>query len=132
MTSIRPYLVRALHEWIIDNDLTPYAVIDAEAQGTEVPLQYVQEGRITLNLTPSAVQDLAMGNEWITFRARFSGKAMGVRLPIRSVLAIYAKENGQGMNFAPEELAEEENAPPPTHPAPPVPRSGRPNLKIVK
>ncbi|CAK0751028.1 stringent starvation protein B [Gammaproteobacteria bacterium] len=129
MTSTRPYLIRALHEWIIDNGFTPHIVIDAQIQGTEVPTQYVKDGRIVLNLNPSAVQALVMGNEWISFRARFSGRAMAVHLPIRSVLAIYAKENGQGMSFSPN--AAEEETPPPAPPSPPI-RSGRPVLKIVK
>ncbi|CAK0777932.1 Stringent starvation protein B [Gammaproteobacteria bacterium] len=134
MTSTRPYLIRALHEWITDNGLTPYIVVDAQAQGTEVPVQYVKEGRIVLNLNPSAVQALVMGNEWISFRARFSGRAMEVQLPIRSILAIYAKENGQGMSFS-SESAEEETPPPVSPPPPPPPpqiRPGRPNLKVVK
>ena len=136
MTVIRPYLVRALHEWIVDNDLTPHVIVDARVPGTEVPAQYIQDGHIVLNLNPSAVQDLVMGNEWISFKARFSGKVAGVRLPIHAVLAIYAKENGQGMNFS-EESTDGETTPPPTPPSPPGPsapqaRPGRPFLKIVK
>ncbi len=134
MTAIRPYLVRALHEWIIDNGLTPYVLIDANTQGAEVPTQYVKDGRIILNLSPGAVQDLVMGNEWISFKARFSGRVTGVRLPLRAVLAVYAKENGQGMNFSDEEFPDGESTPPPVPPSPPAPlaRSGRPVLKIVK
>jgi stringent starvation protein B len=132
MTSTRPYLIRAIHEWIIDNGLTPHIVVDAQAQGAQVPSQYVKEGRIVLNLNPSAVQALVMGNDWISFRARFSGRVMGIHLPIRSVLAIYAKENGQGMKFS-DEFTEEGDTPPPPPPSPPQTRpSGRPILKVVK
>lgn len=134
MTSTRPYLIRAIHEWIIDNGFTPHIVVDTQIQGTEVPMQYVKDGRIVFNLNPTAVQALVMGNERITFRARFSGKIMGVHLPIPSILAIYAKENGQGMNFSQE--ANEDGAdpptPPPPPPSPPARPSGRPMLKIVK
>lgn len=134
MTSTRPYLIRAIHEWIVDNGFTPYIVVDAQIQGTEVPSNYINsEGKIILNLNPTAVQSLVMGNEWITFRTRFSGKITNVHLPIRSVIAIYAKENGQGMNF-PEDPEEEKNPPPPpssnTHT--PSRPSGRPALKVVK
>jgi stringent starvation protein B len=131
MTSTRPYLIRAVHEWIVDNGLTPYIVVDAQVQGTEVPSQYVKEGRIVLNLNPTAVQALVMGNEWISFRARFSGKVMGVHLPVRAVLAIYAKENGQGMSFS-QEASEEDTSSPPPPPSPPPRPSGRPNLRVVK
>jgi len=135
MTSTRPYLIRALHEWILDNGLTPYIVVDAQTQGVEIPRQHVKEGRIVLNLNPSAVQALVMGNEWISFRARFSGRAMEVQLPVRSVLAIYAKENGQGMSFPPDSVEEETTPPvPPPSPPPTTPqiRPGRPNLTVVK
>jgi len=131
MTSTRPYLIRAIHEWITDNGFTPHIVVDAQVQETEVPMQYVKEGRIVFNLNPSAVQALVMGNEWITFRARFSGKITGVHLPIRAILAIYAKENGQGMSFS-QEANEEDAALPPTPPPPPVRPTGRPILKLVK
>jgi stringent starvation protein B len=133
MTSTRPYLIRSLHEWIIDNGLTPYIVVDAQVPETEVPIQYVKDGRIVLNLNPTAVQALVMGNEWISFRARFSGKIVGVHLPIRSILAIYAKENGQGMSFSQEDAVEgEEINPPPPPPSTPNRPFGRPNLKLVK
>ncbi|CAK0759770.1 stringent starvation protein B [Gammaproteobacteria bacterium] len=131
MTSTKSYLIRALHEWIIDNGFTPYIVADAQVQGIEIPMQYVKEGRIVLNLNPTAVQTLVMGNEWISFRARFSGKILGVHLPISSVLAIYAKENGQGMSFS-QEPTEEEGTPQPPPSSSPVRPSGRPILKIVK
>lgn len=131
MTSSRPYLIRAIHEWISDNNLTPYITVDAQIPGTEVPAQYIKDGLIVLNLSQTAVQALVLGNDWISFRARFSGKVIGVHIPINAVLAIYAKENGQGMSFAPETTASDDNSPPPSTPSPPA-RTGRPTLKVVK
>jgi len=130
MTPSRPYLIRAIHEWISDNNLTPYIMADTQLPGTEVPAQYIQDGRIVLNLSHTAVQTLVMGNDWISFRARFSGKVVSVHLPVNAVLAIYAKENGQGMSFAPETTTEDTPQPPP--PSSPPPRTGRPTLKVVK
>ena len=125
MTSSRPYLIRALYQWIVDNGMTPYLLVNAHGEGVEVPARYVQQGKIVLNLNPSAVQGLDLGNDWISFSARFSGQPMSVRLPPRAVLAIYARENGQGMTFP------EEGGPPPP-PAPSTGKPGRPSLKVVK
>jgi stringent starvation protein B len=127
MTSSRPYLLRAMYEWIMDNQMTPYVLVDAEQKGVTVPRQQVQDGKIVLNSLSSAVRQLEMGNEWISFSARFSGSSFTVYIPIQAVLAIYAKENGQGMAFQPEEPGEE--SPPPE--APP-PEKKRPVLKRVK
>lgn len=103
MTSNRPYLIRALYEWIADNDLTPHLLIDAEQPGVVVPQAYVADGRIVLNVAAGAVHGLVLGNDAILFSARFGGKPFHVELPIASVLGIYARENGQGMLFPEEE-----------------------------
>ncbi len=134
MTSTRPYLIRALYEWIEDNGLTPHILVNAEAPNVEVPKQHVQEGRIVLNINPAAVRDLRLGNDWIEFNARFGGVARTVRIPIPAVLAIYARENGQGMAFG-EEPGGDEPPSPPSSPQPDKPASRperRPTLKIVK
>ena len=91
MTPSQPYLVRAIYEWIVDNELTPYVLINAENDATHVPRQYVENGKIVLNLGPVAVNNLNMANDYIAFNARFAGKAMDVSFPVSSVLAIYAK-----------------------------------------
>ncbi len=148
MTSNRPYLIRAFYDWILDNGCTPYIVVDAYAPGVEVPQDYVQDGQIVLNLAPKAVMSFHLDKERIGFNTRFSGIPTDINIPLKAVLGIYAKENGQGMVFQPEET------PPPGSPKPPrgtgpsrVPsdkKSGensgakdpkppsRPNLKIIK
>lgn len=103
MTSKRPYILRALYEWLIDNELTPHIVVDAEWPHIEVPQQYVQDGQIVLNIAASALQGLQMNNEEIRFFARFQGKEQRVLIPMGALLAIYAKENGAGTIFEPEE-----------------------------
>jgi len=103
MTSSRPYLIRALYEWIVDNGLTPHLLVDATRPGVEVPQAYVDDGRIVLNIAPLAVHGLALGNERIEFDARFRGVPHHVVVPPAAVLAIYARENGQGMLFGEEE-----------------------------
>jgi stringent starvation protein B len=125
MTPSQPYLLRAIYEWIVDNDLTPYMLVNAENEASHVPHQYVENGKIVLNLGPEAVNDLQMANDYIDFNARFSGKAMNVSFPVSAVLAIYAKENGQGMVF---NESDDENPPPESGPG----KSGRPSLKLVK
>ncbi|PJK10774.1 ClpXP protease specificity-enhancing factor [Lysobacteraceae bacterium NML120232] len=97
MTSQRPYLLRALHEWISDNDMTPYLLVNARFPGVHVPPQAVQDGQVVLNIAERAVHMLSLGNEYITFNARFSGVSHEVFVPVGAVLAIYARETGQGM-----------------------------------
>ncbi len=99
MTSNRPYLVRAFYQWLVDNSLTPYLLVDVNSSEVEVPQQYIEGDRITLNINPSAVRNLDLGNEYISFNARFAGKPMDVLFPVSSVLGIYAQENGSGMLF---------------------------------
>lgn len=103
MTSNKPYLIRALNEWILDNQMTPFLLVDANVKGVEVPEQHIKDGKIILNVTPSAVQEIAFENEWIYFSARFSGQPFMINIPVSAVLAIYAKENGRGIMFAEEE-----------------------------
>ncbi len=102
MTSNRPYLLRALYDWICDNHLTPYLLVDARGDDLNIPHEFVEDGKIVLNISPSAVRDLDLSNDYINFKARFSGKSMNVYFPNESVQAVYAKENGRGMIF-PEE-----------------------------
>ena len=130
MTSNRPYLLRALYSWITDNNMTPHVLVDAEVTGVEVPLQAIQKGKVILNIDQAAVHELELGNEWLTFSARFSGKRHSVTVPVDAILAIYSKENGQGMMFA-----QEDESDPPTDPD--DDGSGlkpirRPHLKVVK
>lgn len=100
--SQRPYLVRAIHEWICDNGYTPYLLVDAATEDVVVPREHVEDGRIVLNVSPQATDTLQIGNQAVTFNARFSGRPMQLEIPIEAVLAIYARENGQGMLFASE------------------------------
>ncbi|MGD8526065.1 MAG: ClpXP protease specificity-enhancing factor [Thioalkalispiraceae bacterium] len=128
MTSSQPYLLRAIYEWIVDNDMTPYILVNANMENTHVPRQYVENGKIVLNLAPQAVSDLQLANEFVMFNARFSGKSMEVNFPVAAVLAIYAKENGQGMVFG-----EGDDQPPPTEPSPDdSDQDKKPHLKLVK
>lgn len=132
MTSNRPYLIRALYEWLIDNELTPYLLVDANREAVHVPKRYVEEGRIVLNVSPSAVRDLNLGNELIAFEARFAGSAFAISLPPDAVLGVYARENGKGMLF-PDDVGAEPEPPKPTPPdQPPAPSGGKPSLKVVK
>ncbi len=135
MTSNRPYLIRALYDWILDNDMTPHLLVDTSRSPTVVPTQFVQDGKIVLNLSPSAVRQLVIGNDEIVFNARFSGRPLDVMVPIAAVMGIYARENGHGMLFPEEEAEEGAGTSPPTdeHPAPPSqPKRGKPNLRVVK
>jgi stringent starvation protein B len=128
-TSRRPYLLRAMHEWMTDNGQTPYLVVDAAIDGVEVPREYVRDGKIVLNASYNATAGLSIKNDWITFSARFNRANFEVRLPVISVLGIYARETGQGMIFSDDESGP--HAPtPPTKPGGDEPR--RPQLKVVK
>ena len=105
-TSNKPYLLRALYEWILDNDATPYLLVDATKSDVQVPRQHVKDGQIVLNASPSAIKNWFVDNTAISFSARFSGKVESIYIPMKSLLAIYAQENGLGMAF-PEEPDEE-------------------------
>lgn len=158
MTPRRPYMLRAFYDWLVDNDLTPHLVVAATLPGVRVPVEFVQDGQIILNIAPRAVGNLELGNEAITFNARFSGRPHSVIVPLYAVQAIYARENGAGTMFEPEdaymddfdeEVSEVEELPeedsglslaiesddneeePTPDDEPPRPK-GRPSLRVVK
>ncbi|QJD71259.1 ClpXP protease specificity-enhancing factor [Marinobacterium sp. LSUCC0821] len=106
ITPSRAYLLRALYEWLLDNDLTPHVAVDSLVKDTDVPQQFVNDGQITLNIAPGAVRDLHIDNEAISFNARFAGQPTAVYLPMASILAIFARESGVGMGFGMEPGAE--------------------------
>lgn len=128
MTSSRPYLIRSIYEWIIDNQLTPYLLVNAEAEGVIVPEQFIEDGKIILNVNPSAVEGLQLGNDDILFNARFNGQSMELFVPVNTVMAIYARENGRGMVFN-DEIEGPDNPPKPPERKP---EKNRPGLKLVK
>jgi stringent starvation protein B len=124
----RPYLLRAMHQWMTDSNHTPHIIVDAERPGAEVPLAYVKDGKVVLNISLNATQRLNLGNEWIEFDARFAGVVHRVRFPVSAVLGIYARETGEGMVFSEQDLGPE----PPTKPSPQEEGRQRPQLKVVK
>ncbi|MEP5568486.1 MAG: ClpXP protease specificity-enhancing factor [Halioglobus sp.] len=129
MTPSRPYIMRALYEWIVDNSCTPYILVDAGIDDVMVPEQYVKDGQIVLNISPTAVMELNISNDAVAFNGRFGGVATDIFVPVNAVIGIYARENGQGMVFEPEEEGE---TPPDDTPPEPHKPEGRPSLKIVK
>ncbi|GHG76518.1 hypothetical protein GCM10010919_31440 [Alishewanella longhuensis] len=137
MSPNRPYLLRAFYDWIIDNKCTPYLVVDATYPAVKVPQQFVQNGQIVLNVLPSAVGNLQLGNDFVTFNARFGGQPFALSIPIKAVLAIYARENGAGTVFTLEEDDEdeqdflEEALDDELPPEPPKPPRGS-HLKVIK
>ncbi len=143
MTPNQPYMLRAFFDWIVDNDLTPHLVVDATQPYVQVPQQYVQEGQIVLNVSPSACVNFHLSIEGVSFQARFGGQPQQISFPCGAVLAIYARENGAGTVFTPPEPMDsniqadrpeyamddnESDAPP----KPEKPARGKPNLSIVK
>ncbi|MFA5985266.1 MAG: ClpXP protease specificity-enhancing factor [Methylococcaceae bacterium] len=126
MTPLKPYLIRSIYEWIIDNDLTPHLLVNAEEGDAVLPKEFIEDGKIVLNIRPQAIQGLSLGNDEIEFNARFGGRPMHIVTPVNSVMAIYAKENGKGMIFDQEDHDGDE--PPPTEKKLP----SKPNLRIVK
>ncbi len=129
MTPTRPYLIRALYEWINDNQMTPHILVDVGVDGVEVPQNLATDNTLTLNISQTAVIGLELDNDWITFSARFSGQSQYIRVPVRAVLAVYARESGKGMMFPSSEEGED----------PDDPDSGTestkqraPHLKIIK
>jgi stringent starvation protein B len=140
MTSHRPYLLRALHEWISDNGMTPHLLVDAAQPGVRVPAHTIKEGKVVLNIAARAVAHLQMDNDAVAFTARFGGVSHAVIVPISAVLAIYARETGQGMalpedtvpaDASPEIEGQEPPATDGDEPPPPAPKRG-PHLRIVK
>ncbi|WP_312046369.1 ClpXP protease specificity-enhancing factor [Erwinia sp.] len=160
LTARRPYLLRAFYEWLLDNQLTPHLVVDINLPGVLVPLEYARDGQIVLNIAPRAVGNLELGNDEVTFNARFGGVPRQVSVPLAAVMAIYARENGAGTMFEPEPAYEEageyspateQDESPETvmsvidgdrpddsgqdddgNDEPPPPRGGRPALRVVK
>ena len=137
-TSTKPYLLRAIYEWCVDNGYTPYITVVVDAE-THVPMEYVRDGEIVLNVGPLATSHLLMGNDTIECTARFSGMARELRVPVAAVAAVYARENGQGMSFEVEPKTAAgvlkrdalEPAPEPP-PEPTKPSGGKPSLRRVK
>ncbi|MGX9272210.1 ClpXP protease specificity-enhancing factor [Pantoea ananatis] len=156
LTARRPYLLRAFYDWLLDNQLTPHLVVDINLPGVQVPLEYARDGQIVLNIAPRAVGNLELGNEEVSFNARFGGVPRQVNVPMAAVLAIYARENGAGTMFEPEpayeggtqdyaenqeetvmsvidgdrpdDASDDDNSPDDD----PPPRGGRPALRVVK
>ncbi|WP_293268631.1 ClpXP protease specificity-enhancing factor [Neptunomonas sp.] len=133
MKPSRPYLIKALQEWLLDNDCTPHLAVDVAVKGVMVPEQFISDGQIVLNISPSAIQDFLLDDEAISFNARFGGVPMNVYVPMSAVLAVYARENGAGMGFGMEPGADfyEQEQEEVDKPEPPKP-TGRPSLKVVK
>ncbi len=125
MSSSRPYLVRALYEWIVVNDCSPYLLVNAKAEGAVVPQEYVSKDKIILNIAPKAVRDLQLSNNAVEFNARFAGRPFNVSVPIHAVMAIYAIENGRGMVFSDDD----DDTPEPDDADN---KASRANLKVVK
>ncbi len=157
MTPRRPFMLRAYYDWLLENDLTPHLVVDATLNGVKVPLEYIQDGQIVLNIAPRAVGNLQLGNDEVTFSARFGGRPHLVIVPLYAVQAVYARENGAGTMFEPEPAymdmmveeddfddieetedtmslvtaeSDDDHEPDPND-EPPRPR-GRPSLRVVK
>ncbi|MCF7203773.1 ClpXP protease specificity-enhancing factor [Pseudomonas oligotrophica] len=135
MNSSRPYLVRALHQWIVDNDCTPHLLVDADMPGVQVPAGFAKDGQIVLNVSPSAVRQLQMDNDALRFEGRFGGVPHALVVPFAAVMAIYARENGQGMVFEIEPTSpDDDEGGTPSRPEAPdgAKPAGRPSLKVVK
>ena len=132
----RPYLVRAMHEWMTDTGKTPHLLIDVTVSGVQVPAEHIQDGKIVLNCSYSATKGLILGNEEIEFEARFGGRPHQIRAPIESILGIYARDSGEGILFTEQEAGDDQ----PTtsdpdnddDPEPPTSGSGRSHLRVVK
>jgi len=126
MTSNRPYLLRALNDWILDNGMAPYILVDADYPGTSVPKEFIQDGKIVLNISPNAVKNLFINDDVLVCEARFAGKSISLQCPVAAVTAIYAGESGHGMVFPDEDVKKEESE------SRSVPARSKPNLKVVK
>jgi stringent starvation protein B len=131
MGSNRPYLLRALNEWINDNGMTPYLLVDAGREGVQVPQSSVKDGRVVLNIAPRAVAQLVIDNREVRFMARFGGVSQSVIVPVFAVLAIYAQETGQGM-MLPEDGAQLPDDTPDPSPSPEGDAPRRSHLRVVK
>lgn len=132
MISTKPYLIRAIREWARDNNLTPQILVDASLEGVRVPQSYVSDGQIVLNIADQAVEMLEMGNEYLTFSARFNGSPHSIDVPIEAVLAIFARENGQGIFFKDPDGAPDPDSRDDKVQEEPEEKPARPHLKVVK
>lgn len=139
VTSRRPYLLRAMHEWILDNNQTPHIVVDASVEGVKVPLQHVKDGKIILNVSTGAANGLSLGNDFIGFRARFGGVSQDILVPVAAIIGIYSRETGQGMIFGDNEgPTDSPGSPTPAPPSTATSPSSKPgavrksHLKVVK
>ncbi|BCT92968.1 stringent starvation protein B [Lysobacter helvus] len=136
MTSHRPYLLRALNEWIADNNMTPHLLVDATRAGVQVPAQAVSDGKVVLNIAERAVARLLIDNDAVSFTARFGGVSHPVVVPISAVLAIYARETGQGMALPDDPTGSHDEPPPPSDATPDSPGSTTPprrgHLRVIK
>ncbi|OGO91909.1 MAG: ClpXP protease specificity-enhancing factor [Coxiella sp. RIFCSPHIGHO2_12_FULL_44_14] len=134
MNSSKPYLLRAVYEWLTDNQLTPYIMVDVLFPGVEVPERFVEDGKIILNIEDHAVKHLSLGNDIVEFDARFSGISHHIHIPVPAIKAVYAFENGRGMVFSDE--GQDEGSGPSTGggkpPSPTKPKRGKPHLTVVK
>ena len=132
MTPIKLYLLRAVYDWAVDNNFTPQVLVDATAAGVKVPTNYIQDGRIVLNINPRAVGQFEFAAEALRFSARFGGRSFSVEVPYPAVLAIYARENNQGITFP--ELPAGDKPGPGTEDSPPdgKPPGKGPSLRVVK
>ena len=130
MTSSKPYLVRALYEWVLDNDNTPYILVDTSSDQVSIPNGIASDGKVVLNLAPAAIQNLEMTNDFISFSARFNGVGEQIFVPVTSLLAIYARENGEGMMFPSDEENDSTDAD--GEAVKPSPKSAGPTLKVIK
>lgn len=132
--STKPYLIRAIYEWCSDSGLTPYLAVAVD-ENCRVPMEFVKEGEIVLNIGASATLNLLIDNEWVSFSARFGGAAREIFVPINAVIGIYAKENGQGLFFGRDEVQPENNqneTEESTQSEDRTPKRGKPSLKVVK
>ena len=134
MTSSRPYLIRGIYQWIADNGMTPHLLVDVTIEGVHVPAEHVQNGKIILNIAPMAISSLVLGDEDITFGARFSGKPQNLYVPIDAVLAVYAKENGQGMMFSVDDgaMSSDDDKDPDPGSGSKATKTKKPSLRVVK
>ncbi len=125
MTPLKPYLIRSIYDWIIDNDLTPHLLVDATHPHATLPQEYIENDKIVLNIRPAAIDALSLGNTTVEFNARFNGQPMHITAPIPAIMAIYARENGKGMVFDQED---DDYPPSPPDDTPPQ----HPHLRVVK
>ena|SRR5690554_2554796 len=138
MTPSKPYLIRALHEWIVDNECTPHMLVAVDLPGVQVPQGFAENGQLVLNISPFAVRNLQLDNSHVSFEARFGGVAQLVSVPMPAIMAIYARENGQGMFFEPQEQPAQQSeqhtaeAEPQPEQQAEAKKTTRPGLKLIK